>query len=107
MLGSGACSNSSAGQNQQAAPEVHGALERAPCGRAEQPLPIDARPLRRVLHRQGVHVRQHRECIVVNRQRFFEQILLKQIGTLEKELEIRLELLLDEVLDCLGAGALL
>ena len=60
------------------APEVHPALERAPCRRPEEALPVGPRPLRRVLHGQGVHLPEHGEGIIVRGERLFEQVLLKQ-----------------------------
>ena len=89
------------------APEVHGALERAPGGRSEEPFPVDPRPLRRVLHGQGVHLPEHRERVVVDGDRLFEQVLLEQVAPLEEEPEVRREPILDECLDRLGAGLLL
>ena len=72
-----------------------------------EPLPVDARPLRRVLHGQGVHLSEHGERVVVNGERFFEQVVLEEIGTLEKALQVRLELIVDECLDGRCAGTLL
>ena len=36
-----------------------------------------------------MHLREHGECVVVDGDRLFEQVLLEQVAALEEELEIR------------------
>ena len=67
---------------------------------------VAASPFGGVLHRQGVHVGEHGEGFVVSGGRVLQQVLLEQRPAAQEQLEIGRQPLLDERLDCLGAGAL-
>ena len=54
------------------APAVERGLERLPRRRTEQVVPVAARPLGGVLHRQGVHRLQHRQRLPVRGSRCFQ-----------------------------------
>ena len=106
VLGSGACSIWSAGQNQQA---HHRSIASFSARHAADPTSssrVQACPFGRVVHRHGVHALQHREGVVVGRGGLREQVGLEQVGAPEEVLEVGSQLRLDEILDCLRARAL-
>ena len=50
---------------------------------------VAARPRGGVPHRQGVHLCEHGECLVVSGGRLLQEIFLKQVSSVQEPFEIR------------------
>ena len=71
------------------APQIHRAPEGPPLRRRLEALPVEAGALRRIVHRQGVHLHEQVQGELVRGEGLLEQILLEEIRTPEKVLEVR------------------